>query len=566
MQSKKYQGILLSDFTIENLAGMLNNDPEPPVIETCTAPFGQVMTLLLDENHKSWQKKYDFALVWTQPQEIIESFKNMLNYESSDIKAILKQVDEYCDALQYLSNRVNISFVTNWVLPTCMHGFGLLEMKSGIGFKHALLQMNQRLLENVDKLKNIFVLDAQKWTSIVGRKAFSPKLYYSGKIPYSHDVFYEAMLDIKSSILGLTGQMKKLVIVDLDDTLWGGIVGDDGWENLRLGGHDFLGEAFVDFQRALKSLTNRGIILGIVSKNEEKNAIEAFEKHPEMVLTMDDFAGWKINWHDKAQNIVKLVHELNLGLQSVVFLDDNPVERSRVREALREVFVPELPEDKMLYASFLHGLRCFDTPSLSEEDRIRTEMYVSERKRKDMQNTSDSINDWLKSLDIRIKVECLDYSNIVRTTQLLNKTNQMNLTTRRLTQEELAVWEKAENHRMWTFRVSDKFGDYGLVGIISLELNQRKAKICDFVMSCRVIGRKAEESMIYKVFEYAKSQGIEELLAVYIPTNKNQPCLEFWKRSGFQYNEETKVFSWNLKDIYPAPEYVCIEESEIANL
>ena len=380
-----------------------------------------------------------------------------------------------------------------------------------------------------------------------------------GKIPFSNEVFKEAAKDIKAAIRGINGFARKLIVVDLDDTLWGGIVGDIGWENLKLGGHDHYGESFVDFQNALKSFSKRGIILGIVSKNEENVAIEAIKKHPEMVLKLDDFAGWKINWQDKAKNIMELTSELNLGLQSVVFIDDNPMERARVREALPEVFVPEWPEDKMLYKSALLNLHCFDIPLLSEEDAKRTKMYAAERKRENMKDTFVSIDEWLKSIDMCISINELSKENLQRTAQLINKTNQMNLTTRRMTESELSDWAEQKNHKIWTFSVSDKFGDSGLTGIISIEIEKDIGKIIDFVLSCRVMGRKAEETMLHKLIKYAKDNGLKEIKAKYIPTAKNVPCLKFWKKSGFDYEEKNNLFVWDVSKEYFLPDCIQIK-------
>ncbi len=560
MFEEKYRGLLISDFTIDNLAGLFNNDSGYPMVEAFTAPFDQIMPVLLDENHGCWEKEYDFAVVCTRPQAVIEAFNDLLDYTRRDLEEIQGQIDEYCAALSNLSQRVRFAFVSSWVIPFYQRGFGMFELQPSLGLTNILMHMNLRLFENIANLSNIYALDTQRWVIQAGsKKAFNPKLWYTAKIAFGNEVFIEAVKDIKASIRSLTGQAKKLMIVDLDDTLWGGIVGDDGWENLRLGGHDYIGEAYVDFQRALKSLTNRGILLGIASKNEEQVALEAIKEHPEMVLKQDDFAGWKINWNDKAQNIVELVDELNLGLQSAVFLDDNPVERARVREAIPEVLVPELPQDKMLYASALLSLRCFDTPSLTQEDLGRAQMYVSERKRKDVQKTITSPDQWLKSLDIKIKIESLNASNLERTTQLLNKTNQMNLTTRRMTEAELLKWEKQENHTLWTFRVSDKYGDSGLTGIVSVEMNGNKGRIVDFVLSCRVMGRKVEETMINRVYKYAQSVGLDEIHAEYIPTKKNKPCFDFWIGSGFMYNKENNLFSWDIKTTYPQPDCVNVE-------
>src|SRR5439155_12335873 len=289
---------------------------------------------------------------------------------------------------------------------------------------------------------------------------------------------------------------------------WGGIVGDLGWQSIRLGGHDPIGEAFRDFQLGLKILKERGVLLGIVSKNEESTALEAIRSHPEMVLRQDDFAGWRINWEDKAQNIANLAAELNLGLQSVVFLDDNPVERARVREVLPDVLVPELPANPMEFKAALQQLRCFDTPVISSEDQTRTGMYVSERQRRAAQAHISSLDQWLESLQMEVVAEPLSETNLDRATQLFNKTNQMNLSTRRLTKEELWSWSRENGNSMLVFRVSDKFGDYGLVGIASFRLeagSQTDARIVDFILSCRVMGRKVEETMLHVLAVSAKA-------------------------------------------------------------
>ncbi len=396
-------------------------------------------------------------------------------------------------------------------------------------------------------------MDAQKWISIGGRNAFNPKLWYMGKIPFENELFKEAAKDIKSALLSLTGNTKKLIILDLDDTLWGGIVGDVGIGHLNLGGHDHIGEAYADFQRALKSLINRGILLGLVSKNEEPVALEAIKKHPEMILKLDDFAGWRINWGDKAQNIADLVSELNLGLDSVVFIDDSPLERARVREALPEVYVPEWPVDKMLYRSTLLSLPCFDTVSITKEDLERSKSYAAERMRKNERLSIPSSEDWLKALKIKVVCEELNENNIQRTAQLLNKTNQMNLSTRRMREAEFKQWAAYSLHKVIVFRVSDKFGHLGLTGIISAQIKDKEAKVIDFILSCRAFGRKIEETMLYVLCRYAKKNKLKRVYMEYIPTKKNKPCLEFLENSCFS-NKAENVFVWDLKKEYkPVP-------------
>jgi FkbH-like protein len=349
------------------------------------------------------------------------------------------------------------------------------------------------------------------------------------------------------------GSSRKLLVVDLDNTLWGGVVGDLGWENLRLGGHDYVGEAFLDFQRAIKALRNRGILLAIASKNEESVALEALAKHPEMLLRAEDFVARRINWNDKAANIAELAEELNLGLQSVVFIDDNPLERARVREALPEVLVPEWPDDKTLYASTLGELSCFDSAHVTAEDASRHAMYATEAERKRSRAGVSSAEDWMLSSGTVVKIEEFSDANRERIVQLLNKTNQMNLTTRRLSSRELQDWLQSDNRKLWAFRVSDRFGDSGLTGILSLETKPGFAQIVDFVLSCRVMGRNVERVMVACAVQYGAASGLEELRAHYLPTPKNKPCLSFWTSSGFVHDAAENRFTWSLREPYLFP-------------
>ncbi len=551
--------LLISDFNISNFAGYLRHELLSDGLAVEETPYGQVLPTLMQRDSAVWQNHPDFAVVWTKPESVIESFQRTLDYQRVPLENILAEVDQFTAALLNIRDLVKFAFVPTWVLPAQHHGVGMLEMRKEIGFARTLMQMNLRLAENLEKSPNYFVLDAQKWIALIGKAAFSPKLWYMGKIPFSNEVFKEAAKDIASSVHGLAGKAKKLLVLDLDDTLWGGVLGDVGWKNIRLGGHDFTGEAFVDFQKELKSLTNRGVLLAIVSKNQEAVALEAIREHPEMVLKLDNFAGWKINWEDKAQNIADLVAELNLGLQSVVFIDDNPVERSRVREALPEVLVPDWPEDCMLYKSALLGLRCFDAPAVSSEDSQRTKMVVSDRERGELKKQVSDVNDWLKSLEMTVKVEELNATNLQRAAQLLNKTNQMNLSTRRLTDSELEAWSKQTGRKFWTFRVSDRVGDSGLTGILSLEIGNSGAQIVDFILSCRVMGRKIEETMLGVAVQHARAAGVAEIVAEYKPTSKNRPCLEFFQKSGFINGPSENVFHWDTKQEFAAPSAVRLE-------
>ncbi len=556
MDKQQYTCVLVSDFNLQNFAGYVANDPELPNLKAITAPFGQPVSTLLHKDLPCWQNTPDVAVIWTQPQSVISTFNALLRYEQVPVQKVLQQVDEYCSLLVSMSEWVKYAFVPSWVLPSYRSAFGVLDMKPEIGLTNTIMRMNLRLAENLEKASNIYVLNTHKWVEQAGISAFSPKLWYLGKIVFGNEVFKEAVRDIKAAIRGMFGYARKLIIVDLDDTLWGGIVGDVGWENLVLGGHHHLGEAYVDFQQGLKSMKNRGILLAIVSKNEEQVALEAIRKHPEMVLKLEDFAGWRINWQDKVENVLDLMTELNLGPQSAVFIDDNPVERARVEESLPEVLVPDWPKDPLIYPATLLSLRCFEMPSLSQEDLARTTMYFSENKRRELKKTVSSLEEWLTRLAIRVQVEELHPANLQRATQLLNKTNQLNLSTRRMSEAELMAWAEQKHHRLWTLRVSDKFGDAGLTGIVSLEIQGLNAQIVDFILSCRVLGRKIEETMLFTAIHYARALGAEDVYARYIPTSKNKPCLDFFKSLAPRFQQQGECFFQDGEKPFLAPEHI----------
>ena len=558
MPLREFKCLIVSDFNADLLRAFLQTDVR---VAATIAPFGQVTPILLDQELDLWRQRYDFGVIWTQPHVVSPSFMSLMEYQRAPLDDVLQEVDDFAELILQVRKRFKHLFIPLWVLPSFNRGLGILDMRSGIGIANTVMQMNLRLADRLTSDQSIYLLNSWRWVAEVKPSAFSSKLWYMAKIPFVQEIFREAANDIHASLNALSGSTKKLIIVDLDDTLWGGGIGDEGIQNIQLGGHDPVGEAFVDFQKVLKAMTRRGVLLGIVSKNNEAVAMEAIRGHPEMVLRPDDFAGWRINWDDKAKNVAELVAELNLGLQSVVFIDDNPAERGRVAETLPEVLVPPWPEDKMLYAQTLRSLSCFDAPSYTDEDGLRAELYNAQRLRQNERTKVGSLEEWLKSLEVTVKIEELESNNFQRTLQLLNKTNQMNLSTRRLSEREPQEWTVQPGHHLWTVRVSDRFGDSGLTGVISMETHDNQAVIVDFVLSCRVFGRNVERVMVYKVCNYSQSLRVETIQARYLATAKNAPCLSFWKESGFACDEATSSFTWSLREPYPLPGHVKIVDS-----
>jgi FkbH-like protein len=539
---------LISDFNLETLGNSLANDELSPQVTVAVAPYGQVFPTLLQPH----SDPSDLALVWTAPEKILPAFEEALQAGEVNEHRLTSELEEFVHCVREAQKYFRAIFVVSWMLPAQRRGNRLLSMRKH-GPRRLLLQLNLMLAEKLEDCPSIYLLDGQRWLEAGGRNPYSPKLWYLTKNPFQPQVFSACVRDLKAAISSVLGSSRKLLVVDLDNTLWGGVVGDVGWERLQLGGHDYVGEAFLDFQRALKALRNRGILLAIASKNEESIALEALTKHPEMVLRPEDFAARRINWNDKAANIVEIAEELNLGLQSVVFIDDNPIERARVREALTEVFVPEWPDDKCLFASALDELNCFDSAYATAEDASRNVMYITEAERQRARAGFSSVEEWMLSSQTVVKVEEFCDANRERVVQLLNKTNQMNLSTRRLSSQELQNWVQADNRKLWAFRVSDRFGDSGLTGILSLEIESGRARIVDFVLSCRVMGRNVERVMVACAVQHSAALNLKELRVHYLPTPKNRPCLGFWKASGFAHEDEENCFTWLFHQTYPFP-------------
>jgi len=551
---KKKKILFISDFTIDNLSNLLKKKLLQTEYEFIDTPQGSVIFNLLNFDFK----KINVCLLWTQPSSVIPEFSEYNEMREISNNKLINSVDSYTDLLKKTAKKIGFLIVPIWTNNPSNRGLGINDLNK-FGLSRALIEVNHRLINNLDKESNIFLLDTNRWINMIGSKSYNPKLWYRGKVLFSPEVFKLASKDILTIINSAKGRSKKILFLDLDNTLWGGVIGDDGIENLILGGHSDQGEAFVDFQKSLLDLKNRGIVLALVSKNNEGLALDTIENHPAMILKKSDFSSWRINWEDKAKNIVEILNELNLGTHSAVFLDDSPTERLRVKQALPEIDVPELPLNPMSYNNFLNSLYCFDSISKSKEDSMRTKMYHQENLRKISKEELDSLDGWIDSLNIKIKVSLISKTNLKRTVQLLNKTNQMNLSTRRILEAEFIQINHIKNVKVFTINVDDKFGDYGLTGILSFNINESILEIKDFVLSCRVLGRCVEEAMIYISYLYALKNKIKEIHFPFIKTEKNIPCFLFFQKSGLEFNEHSNTFVWKMYKKYEILNSIYIE-------
>jgi FkbH-like protein len=551
--------VIISDFTATNLATTLQHVADLPAVDAVIAPSGQPTQVLLDDDSMAWSGDRDAALIWVRPEGISSALSAAQSGTALDRDLLRAEVTTFANAIKRAAKRLRYCFLATLTVPWYQRAPAQSVAQSDGGIGRAVSLANECLITELAGTPNLWILDAQRWLDR-SQAGYDDQLWYLAKVPFAAAVFRAAATDVQSLLRGLLGQSRKLIILDLDDTLWGGTVGDAGWENLRLGGHDAEGEALLDFQRGLKALEQRGVMLGIVSKNEETIAREAIQRQPSMILREADFVGWRINWQDKAQNVKELTQELNIGLQSVVFIDDSPAERARVREAFPDVLVPEWPENKMLYPRALMSLGCFEMGMQSAEDASRTRMYIEERQREEVKTSAASMGDWLASLQLRVTAELYSRANAQRTVQLLNKTNQMNLRTRRMSESELASWVAESGHELWVFSVSDRFGSYGLTGIAGIAVEDQRAEITDFILSCRVMGRQIEETMLYVLIVRARALGVRTIGATYEPTVKNAPCISFFQQSGWHTSgEDGSCFSWVTADQYELPSHVDME-------
>lgn len=337
-------------------------------------------------------------------------------------------------------------------------------------------------------------------------------------------------------INAIKGKIKKCLILDLDNTTWGGIIGDDGIENIQVGSLG-IGKAFSEFQHWAKKLKNRGIIVCICSKNTESVAVVPFKEHPDMVLRMEDISVFVANWENKADNIRHIQSVLNIGFDSMVFLDDNPFERNLVRENLPLVTVPELPEDPAEYLEYIYGLNLFETTSFSKEDTERTKLYQTEAKRVSNQKQFTNVGDFLVSLEMTSTVLDFNSFNTPRVSQLSQRSNQFNLRTIRYGEDDIERMSKSDDYKTFTFTLEDKYGDNGLICVIILKKEDKNLFVDTWFMSCRVLKRGMEKFVLNTIVDYAKKGSFENIIGEYIETPKNAMVKDHYLDLGFSANE-----------------------------
>jgi FkbH-like protein len=497
------------------------------------ADFNQIERQIYDPASELYEFNPDFIILYQSSHKLLGKYNKLpVGEQHSLASGELAFIENYYATI---SGRLNAKVIYYNYSEIDDSVFGSFANKTPSSFLFQLRRLNFDLMQFASQNAGFFLCDIAAVQNQVGKSAFfNPALYVNSEMVLNIKVLPAVASKTIDLINALLGNFKKCLIIDLDNTIWGGIIGDDGIENIQLGSLG-IGKAFTEFQYWIKKLKNRGIIIAVCSKNTESTAKEPFQKHSDMVLQLDDIAVFMANWENKVDNIRQIQGILNIGFDSMVFLDDNPVERNFVREHLPEICVPELPEDPADYLEYLYTLNLFETASFSEEDFKRTSQYKMEAGRKIVQQTFVNEDDFLKSLDMISKVEPFNAFNTPRVAQLSQRSNQFNLRTVRYTEADIKYLSASENYFTFAFTLEDKFGDNGLTCAVILQMEDKDTLFIDtWFMSCRILKRGMEHFVLNTIAKFAGEKNFGYLKGEYIPTQKNEMVKNHYKDLGFE--------------------------------
>ncbi|MBR6328019.1 MAG: HAD family hydrolase [Lachnospiraceae bacterium] len=443
-------------------------------------------------------------------------------------------------------------FQTNFPTPI-ERPLGNLEGSEAYSLRLFLSRINLMLAG--DRPDGVSVIDMEYISSCIGKKAwFDYPSYFLTKAGFSPDCLPRVAAAFARSIGANRGKIYKCLVMDLDNTIWGGVVGDDGYDGIELDPHNAVGEAYRHFQKYVLELKKRGVILAVCSKNDEEVAKEPFEKNRDMILSLEDISCFIANWEDKARNIKEIARRLNIGTDSLVFVDDNPAERQIVRTYLPEVLTVELPEDPAYYATALEECDAFSWASITPEDISRVGTYAANAKREELMDSFVDYDEYLRALEMSASLGEPEGAKMKRFAQLINKSNQFNLRTVRYSEEELEAMKKAGDTLIYT-ELEDRFSEYGIISCIILKKQGEECFVDTWLMSCRVLKRGVEYLDLDEVVKKAKAMGCSVLVGEYIPTKKNGMVRDFFPSLGFKERSEN-IYELKLSDYKKMDYYI----------
>lgn len=531
-EMKEYRLAILGNVSTQHLSTAIQGYGRYEAIglRVYDADYDQIDLQLLDENSEAYQFCPDTFFLFIASEKLYEEFVSETVKENFAEK-IFSRICKWWRQIELVSGK---SIIQNTIMESDDKVYGSFGCKLEQSFVFQTRKLNYLIQSEALKRKNVFLADFWGMQMYLGRNfVFDSKMYHLGKLVISAEylpIFAKIVTDIIKSIIG---RNIKCIVLDLDNTLWGGIVSETGVEKIEIGALG-KGHAFTDFQIWLKELKKRGILLAVCSKNDENVAKAPFLEHPEMVLKLDDFVFFIANWNDKVSNIQQIQKALNIGIDSFVFIDDNPFERELVRTMLPGVIVPELPEDPAEYVEYLKEMNLFETTAYSNEDAARTKQYQTEEKRKNLRDSVKTYDEYLKSLEMIAEMKPFDEFQVPRISQLTNRSNQFNLRTIRYSEKEIQDIIADPSRIGLYVTLKDKFGDYGLIGVLILNRKDERTLFIDtWLMSCRVLKRGVEEYIINKLVQLAKDAGVSDLMGEYVKTPKNSMVKDVYENFGF---------------------------------
>lgn len=532
-------------------------------------PWNQLDQQVFDDASSLYRFDPEIVLIAGRIEELAPSLiDGFVSLSATRVDQELENIQERLSSLvEGLRARTTAKVLVFNFAPPTIPAAGMADSALEPSQASVIQRANDQVAAVCREVSGTYVFDYARAVSEFGiTNWYSPKLWHLGRIPFGGPAQVEIAKHLARYLKALCYPPCKCLVLDCDDTLWGGILGEEGLGGIALS-EEYPGNVYKDFQRKLLSLKHRGVLLAIASKNNEEDVLEVFEKHTDSVLKLDDFAAIQIHWNDKATSLSNIAKELEIGTDALAFFDDNPVERDWVRTQIPEVTVIEVPESPLEYVRALDESAAFDQLFISEEDRIRPRMYQEQISRKQFQGQSVSVDEFLEQLDMTATIGSLDANTMPRVAQLLAKTNQFNLTTRRHTASELQVMIDAGAVALW-LRVSDRFGDNGLVGVAIAAPRESESWIIDtFLMSCRVMGRKVETALLSILSRFVQERGGRTLLGEYIPTTKNNMVSELYPSHNFQAEDgHPGLWTWDLSTgEIPWPKVIQLKVDDATN-
>lgn len=509
------------------------------------AEYNQVERQFLDSTSELYEFDADMIIVFQSTHKLGELHSKLpVEQQMKLADERLEFITSICE-IPALADKKIIYFNYPEIDDTV---FGSYANKVTSSLSYQVRKLNYELMNLAQQYSNLFICDIAGLQNKLGRDfMFASNIYVSTEMVLSIDALPYVASRVMDIVCAIKGQFKKCLILDLDNTVWGGVIGDDGIEGIQLGHGLGIGKAFTEFQMWIKKLRQRGIIICVASKNNEETAKEPFEKHPDMILKLDDIAVFQANWETKVDNIRTIQSILNIGFDSMVFLDDNPFERNIVREHIKGITVPELPEDPGDYLEYLYSLNLFETASYSSADKDRTKQYQVEAKRVSLSKTFTNEADFLKSLNMVSTVSGFTKFNTPRIAQLSQRSNQFNLRTIRYTEADITALADNPDVIDLSFTLEDKFGDNGLIAVIIMKrLDADTLFIDTWFMSCRVLKRGMEDFTLNIMTEKAKAAGYKRIIGEYLPTAKNKMVENHYSDLGFNKIEGTETAQYEL--------------------